>query len=177
MPRSRSLTDRGPRLAASASSSWVSRASARSCRSSPANESACCSATTPTPLIAPARGHRPGAGTTLSTQYAGPATPRHPSHQASRAQPPPLRPARSGPAPYGGRDRDRAQRFAWAVAWAIARGEHAAGRDGGISRHTTRHLQWPPVPGSQPDSPATPLEETTMYPALHYQLMQARAAD
>ena len=37
MPRSRSLTERGLRLAASASSSWVSRASVRSCRSSSAN--------------------------------------------------------------------------------------------------------------------------------------------
>ena len=44
MPRSRSLTDRGHRLAASASSSWVSLASARSCRSSPPNPSAGCSA-------------------------------------------------------------------------------------------------------------------------------------
>lgn len=45
IPRSRSLTDRGLSLAASANSSWVSRASIRSCRSSPAKESADWSAT------------------------------------------------------------------------------------------------------------------------------------
>ena len=44
MPRSKSLTDRGLRPAASASSSCVSRAWARSCRSNPANPSAGCSA-------------------------------------------------------------------------------------------------------------------------------------
>jgi hypothetical protein len=43
MPLSRSLTDRGERPAASASSSCVSLASARSCRSSPAKLSSCCS--------------------------------------------------------------------------------------------------------------------------------------
>ena len=47
IPRSRSLTDRGERLAASASSSWVSPASARSCRSSPPNPGAACSAIGP----------------------------------------------------------------------------------------------------------------------------------
>ena len=39
MPRSRSLTDRGLMPAASASSSCVSLASVRSCRSNPANSS------------------------------------------------------------------------------------------------------------------------------------------
>ena len=43
-PRSRSLTDRGLRPAASASSSCVSLASARSCRSNPPNPSAGCCA-------------------------------------------------------------------------------------------------------------------------------------
>ena len=47
MPRSRSLTDRGLRPAASASSSWVSLAPARNCRSNPANPSTGCSAMTP----------------------------------------------------------------------------------------------------------------------------------
>ena len=46
MPRSKSLTDRGDRPAASASSSWVSRASARSWRNSPAKLGSLCSATT-----------------------------------------------------------------------------------------------------------------------------------
>ena len=54
-PRSRSLTDRGDRVAASASSSCVSPASSRSCRSSPAKLSAGCSATGPSPLTTPAR--------------------------------------------------------------------------------------------------------------------------
>jgi hypothetical protein len=49
MLRSRSLTDRGLKLAASASSSWVRWASSRSCRSSPAKLSADCSATVHTP--------------------------------------------------------------------------------------------------------------------------------
>ena len=44
IPRSRSLTDRGERLAALASSSCVSPASARSCRSSPPKPGAACSA-------------------------------------------------------------------------------------------------------------------------------------
>ncbi len=56
MPRSRSLTDRGDRLAASASSSCVSPASPRSCRSRPAKLSASCSATGPSP---PSPGRRP----------------------------------------------------------------------------------------------------------------------
>ena len=63
MPRSRSLTDRGLSPAASASSSCVIWASARSRRSSPANESAGCSAMAPMSLDPPAapprRGTRP----------------------------------------------------------------------------------------------------------------------
>jgi hypothetical protein len=47
MPRSKSLTDRELTLAASASSSWVSLASARSCRSNPPNSSAGCSVMIP----------------------------------------------------------------------------------------------------------------------------------
>jgi hypothetical protein len=52
MPRSRSLTDRGLTLAASASSSCVSSASVRSCRSSPPKLSAGCSVMPGTPLRA-----------------------------------------------------------------------------------------------------------------------------
>jgi hypothetical protein len=48
-PRSRSLTVRGLRAAASASSSWVGRALVRSCHSNPAKESEGCSATTQRP--------------------------------------------------------------------------------------------------------------------------------
>ena len=48
-PRSRSLIPRGDSPAASASSSWVSFASPRSCRSNPPNESAGCSAMAPRP--------------------------------------------------------------------------------------------------------------------------------
>ena len=60
MPRSRSLIDRGLRPAACASSSWVSRASARSCRSSPAKVSVGYSATAHRPLAnaQPAATHR-----------------------------------------------------------------------------------------------------------------------
>jgi hypothetical protein len=75
IPRSRSLTDRGLSPAASASSSCVIWASARSRRSSPANESAGCSAMAPMPLDPPAapprRGTRP-----FPKQYA----PGHPCH-------------------------------------------------------------------------------------------------
>src|SRR5215471_14237549 len=60
IPRSRSLTDRGDRPAASASSSWVSLASARSCRSSPANETSGCSATAQPPRDPPPRLLAPG---------------------------------------------------------------------------------------------------------------------
>ena len=69
MPRSRSLTDRGLRPAASASSSCVSLASARSCRSNPANPSAGCSAMVGIPsagLISP-RGNPARSGTALQT--------------------------------------------------------------------------------------------------------------
>ena len=58
MPRSRSLTARGLTPAALASSCWVNRASARSCRSSPAHSEVACSAMTaaspPTALSPPA---------------------------------------------------------------------------------------------------------------------------
>ena len=60
MPRSRSLTERGLSLAASASSSCVSPASARNRRSSPPKPDAACSATGPSPP------HRPGAARTLT---------------------------------------------------------------------------------------------------------------
>ena len=72
MPRSRSLTDRGDRPAASASSSWVSLASARSCRNSPANGSpASPTAQHPLPALRPpATLHR--AEPILHQQYAAP---------------------------------------------------------------------------------------------------------
>ena len=77
MPRSRSLTDRGLRPAAFASSSCVSRASARSCRSNPANPSAGCSAMVPVSppqaLIPPHR-NPAGRGRTYAQHYPGPAT-------------------------------------------------------------------------------------------------------
>jgi hypothetical protein len=66
MPRSRSLTDRGLRLAASASSSWVSRASLRNCRSSPAKRSAGSSATGPSSL------HQPPAAASAAHRYGRP---------------------------------------------------------------------------------------------------------
>ena len=62
MPRSRSLTDRGLRPAASASSFWVSAACARSCRSNPAKSSTGGSAMTgrpPSQALTPP-GIRPG---------------------------------------------------------------------------------------------------------------------
>ena len=55
MPRSKLLTDRGDTPAAAASSSWVSFASARSCRSSAAKESSGCSVTIPVPPTQPVR--------------------------------------------------------------------------------------------------------------------------
>ena len=73
IPRSRSLTDRGERLAASASSSCVSRASARSCRNSPAKESPDCSPTTPAPLAIFRNCPHP-AKPILHPQYADPAS-------------------------------------------------------------------------------------------------------
>ena len=60
MPRSRSLTDRGLSLAASASSSCVSPAPARNRRSSPPKPDAVCSATGPSPP------HHPSAARTLT---------------------------------------------------------------------------------------------------------------
>ena len=60
IPRSKSLTDRGDRLAASASSSCVSPASARSRRSNPANPRPGCSATVLNPLGISARSRQPG---------------------------------------------------------------------------------------------------------------------
>jgi hypothetical protein len=75
MPRSRSLTDRGDRPAASASSSWVSPALARSCRSNPANTSPGCSATALTPLAAHSRGRRQERARPTLQAYAGQITP------------------------------------------------------------------------------------------------------
>ena len=60
MPRSRSLTERGLRPADSASSSCVSLASTRSCRSNPANPSTGCSAMVPASLRRPIRPGVPG---------------------------------------------------------------------------------------------------------------------
>jgi len=74
IPRSRSLTDRGLSPAASASSSWVSRASARSCRSNPANSSTGGCAIIRASLHEPSPrppATRPG-GTRLHQQYIGP---------------------------------------------------------------------------------------------------------
>ena len=75
MPRSRSLTDRGLSCAASASSSCVSRASARSCRSSPPKLSAACSATSQHPLRKARPGNPPPGyarpGTATSRQVPG----------------------------------------------------------------------------------------------------------
>jgi hypothetical protein len=88
MPRSRSLTDRGDRPAASASSSWVSLASARSCRSNPANP---CpgSATAPTPYnLARARGARTRP---MLKAYADPITRATPPAPASPGQQDPAR--------------------------------------------------------------------------------------
>ena len=65
MPRSKLLTDRGHTPAAAASSSCVSFAAARNCRSSSAKENASCSATaSASPRIRPA--------STLNQQYASP---------------------------------------------------------------------------------------------------------
>ena len=87
MPRSRSLTDRGERPAASASSSWVSPASVRSCLSTPANSSPGCSATAPTPQNPSAATGRALAGPRPKA-YAGlfaAATPPAPASQAAPA--------------------------------------------------------------------------------------------
>ena len=74
IPRSRSLTDRGERPAASASSSWVSFASVRNCRSNPANPGPGCSATAPAPFEnPPATTGPPRAGPTPKA-YADPIT-------------------------------------------------------------------------------------------------------
>jgi hypothetical protein len=79
-PRSRSLTDRGRTPDASASSSWVSLASARSCRNNAANESPGCSSTAQTSRP-PARGHQRRLDR-CPKPYADPAAP------ASRARAP-----------------------------------------------------------------------------------------
>ena len=86
MPRSKSLTDRGDRLAASASSSCVSPASARSRRSNPANPGPGCSATVLDPLGISARSRQPGTDEThpKPTQTRPPQPPR----QHWPAQPP-----------------------------------------------------------------------------------------
>ena len=99
MPRSRSLTDRGLTPAALASSCCVSRASARSCRSNPANPTMACSAMTaasPPPALSP-----PAA---TSTAREGPVPkiiqarrPRHQSRHRPARSPGPQRPP-GGPA-------------------------------------------------------------------------------
>jgi hypothetical protein len=82
MPRSKLLTDRGDTFAAAASSSWVSFASARNCRSSPAKESAG-SVTIPVPPTTyPPRLPAPG-GTSPVPTVRRPSHARH--HKRSRA--------------------------------------------------------------------------------------------
>ena len=98
MPRSRSLTDRGLTPAALASSCCVSRASARSCRSNPANPEVACSAMTaasPPPALSP-----PAA---TSTAREGPVPkiiqarrPRHQSRHRPARSPGPQRPPGTG---------------------------------------------------------------------------------
>jgi hypothetical protein len=94
-PLSRSLTDRGERLAASASSSCVSPASPRSCRSNPANVPAGSSATSP--LIPSVPRPRPLLQRTSAIAHKGRPPQRRPGHfisvQAGQ------RPARSCPPP------------------------------------------------------------------------------
>jgi hypothetical protein len=87
-PRSRSLTDRGDRLAASASSSCVNPASARSCRSNPANLRSVCSATALNAPEKPARGRRPGTDWTHSHSLRTPDQPSQPPAPASLGNPP-----------------------------------------------------------------------------------------
>ena len=84
MPRSRSLTDRGLRPAASASSSWVSLAWARSCRSNPANPSAGCSAMVGVPpqALIPPPGNPARSGTGLHNDNPGPAASPSPATKA-----------------------------------------------------------------------------------------------
>ena len=74
MPRSRSLTDRGLTPAALASSACVSSASARSCRSNPANPVVACSAMTaasPPPALSPRPRQQPRRGKGLCQDYPG----------------------------------------------------------------------------------------------------------
>ena len=102
MPRSRSLTDRGLRPAALASSACVSWAPARSCRSNPANSEVACSAMTAAPppaaLSPPAapRTARKGPVPRLSRPGARTAIPG--------TRPAPL-PGPAAAAPTGARDR------------------------------------------------------------------------
>src|SRR5215467_11686176 len=84
MPRSRSLTDRGDSPAASASSSWVSFAPARSCRSNPASPSPGRPATAPA-LLKPRPRHRPARAGLPPKAYADPLTPATPPAPASPA--------------------------------------------------------------------------------------------
>ncbi len=97
IPRSRSLTDRGLKPAASASSSCVSRASARNCRSTPPNPDAGCPAISGVPSAAP---HPPAA---IRYRPKSPiprlSRPRPPHHSCSPAtgstRPPPESPPRT----------------------------------------------------------------------------------
>ena len=138
MPRSRSLTDRGDRPAASASSSCVSPASARSCRSNPANPQARLLRHRPTPLK-PARGHRPGADRTHAPKPTQTRSPRHLPASASRGQqriagarhagsarfadPPGL--SQSAPGLATAAASGQASGFMWVFVWAVACGEPA----------------------------------------------------
>ena len=105
MPRSRSLTDRGDRPAASASSSWVSLASARNCRSNPANSPPGCSATAPhAPQTLPV----PTGADPDSCQE--PTQTRSPQSPASTGQ---RRTAAASPAPRTPDPRCRGPRLGW----------------------------------------------------------------
>ena len=106
IPRSKLLTDRGDTPAAAASSSWVSFASARSCRSSSAKESAGCSASIQPPTQpVPAT----GTGQNQSAQRVG-----RPSHAA--ISPPPQ-------VSLYLRFRGFLRVILWAVLWAVMHGD------------------------------------------------------
>src|SRR6516165_4872469 len=142
MPRSRLLTDPVDNPAASASSSWVSPASARSCRNSPANETSRCPATAQRSLPACPPGNRYRAEPILPPQYACLAIPTISCHRRPACMlrclgsPRPVAAGadhgdRQGP-PAGaclsrlGHHRKHARRFLWlilrAVLWAVVCG-------------------------------------------------------
>jgi hypothetical protein len=165
IPRSRSLTERGLTLAASASSSCVSSALARSCRNSTAKLSPGCSATAPAPPRQPqpaGPSHHPlrcADDTAPRVRPPPPPTPS-PANRSSPAEPPlsrSRRPRREQPIASAGPRR----------AAAAARSQPRAGRAHRRAQALNPARSRGPATRLDPLGTATQIRPLHLFPAAH----------